>query len=55
MKYLKWLLSESLRVYPVLTINARTPIRDTTIPVGGGPKGQGPIFIPKGREVTWNT
>ncbi|KAF8849555.1 putative cytochrome P450 alkane hydroxylase [Acephala macrosclerotiorum] len=55
MKYLRWLLSETLRLYPVLPINARTAMQDTTIPVGGGLKGQDPIFIPKGREVAWNT
>lgn len=55
MKYLRWVLSETLRLYPVLPINARTALKDTTIPVGGGPDGKSPIFIPKDCEVMWNT
>jgi cytochrome P450 len=30
-------------------------LRDTTVPLGGRPKGESPIFIPKGSEVAWNT
>jgi cytochrome P450 len=55
LKYVRWVLSETLRLYPVLPINARTALRDTTIPLGGGSNGKSPIFIPKGSEVAWNT
>ena len=55
LKYVRWLLSESLRLYPVLPINARTANKDTTLPTGGGPDGKSPIFVPKGSEVAWNT
>ncbi|KAL4966469.1 cytochrome P450 [Aspergillus stella-maris] len=54
-KYVRWILHETLRLYPVLPINARTANKDTTIPRGGGKDGQSPVFIPKGSEVAWNT
>ena len=48
-------LHETLRLYPVLPINARTANKDTTIPRGGGKDAQSPVFVPKGSEVAWNT
>jgi cytochrome P450 len=55
LKYVRWILLESLRLYPVLPINARTANVDTTIPRGGGKDAKSPVFIPKGSEVAWNT
>ncbi|KAL4883334.1 cytochrome P450 [Aspergillus karnatakaensis] len=55
LKYVRWILLETLRLYPVLPINARTANVDTTIPRGGGKDGKSPVFIPKGSEVAWNT
>ncbi|KAH7346609.1 cytochrome P450 [Rhexocercosporidium sp. MPI-PUGE-AT-0058] len=54
MKYLKNLLNESLRLYPVVPGNARFANRDTTIPHGGGPNGDAPVFIPKGAVVAYS-
>ncbi|KAG4419738.1 hypothetical protein IFR04_007145 [Cadophora malorum] len=54
MKYLKNLLNESLRLYPVVPGNARFANRDTTIPRGGGPNGDAPVFIPKGAIVAYS-
>lgn len=51
--YLQWCLNEVLRVYPVVPANYREAVRDTTLPVGGGPDGSSPVFIPKGYLVTW--
>jgi cytochrome P450 len=54
MKYLRYLLTEALRVYPVVPSNARFANKDTTIPRGGGPDGQSPVYVPKGGVVTYN-
>jgi cytochrome P450 len=29
-----------LRLYPIVPFNARTALKDTTLPRGGGPSGQ---------------
>ncbi|CZS96200.1 probable cytochrome P450 52A12 [Rhynchosporium graminicola] len=54
MKYLKNLLNESLRLYPVVPGNARFATRDTTLPRGGGPDGLSPIFMPKGAIAAYS-
>lgn len=54
MKYLRYILSESLRVMPVVPGNSRTAIRDTVLPLGGGPDGKSPLFIPEGMQVLYS-
>lgn len=52
--YLQYCLMETLRLYPAVPVNSRESIRDTTIPRGGGPNGDDPIFIPKGVQVNYS-
>ena len=32
----------------------KTALRDTVLPVGGGPDGKSPVFVPKGANVSYN-
>jgi cytochrome P450 len=52
--YLQWCLNETLRMYPVVPINGRRSIRDTTLPTGGGPDGKQKVFIPKDTPVDYS-
>lgn len=54
-QYLQQCNNEILRLYPVVPINARHAFKDTTLPVGGGPDGKSPIFVPKGTPVEYCT
>jgi len=49
--YLQYVLNETLRVVAIVPMNERAAVRDTTLPRGGGPDGQSPIFIAKGQQV----
>ncbi|TVY30969.1 Cytochrome P450 monooxygenase [Lachnellula hyalina] len=57
LKYLKYLLNESpaLRLYPVVPANGRFALNDTVLPLGGGPNGLSPVFVPKGTLVAYST
>jgi hypothetical protein len=47
------LTSKALRLYPIVPGNGRTAVRDTTLPVGGGPDGKSPIFVKAGTQVNY--
>jgi cytochrome P450 len=44
----------ALRLYPIVPFNLRCALKDTCLPVGGGPDGTSPVFIPKGHEVIYS-
>lgn len=54
LKYVKWVLNESLRLWPVVPGNTRISLRNTVLPLGGGPDEKSPILIPEGTPVTYN-
>jgi cytochrome P450 len=51
--YLQHTMSETLRLFPNVPLNSRRAVRDTTIPRGGGPDGNSPVYIRKGSEVNY--
>ncbi|KAG9237123.1 cytochrome P450 alkane hydroxylase-like protein [Amylocarpus encephaloides] len=48
-------LHETLRLYPIVPMNCRRAIRNTTLPLGGGPTGQLPIAVKRGESVGYST
>lgn len=50
---LQHLLSETLRLYPLVPLNNRTALRPTSLPLGGGPAGLAPLALPAGTLVTF--
>ncbi|KAJ2980607.1 hypothetical protein NQ176_g2540 [Zarea fungicola] len=55
LRFSKYIINETLRLYPPIAINSRKAVRDTILPTGGGPNGTSPIFIPKDTRVLYNT
>lgn len=53
-QYLQQCNNEILRLYPVVPINARHSFQDTTLPVGGGPDGKSPIYVPKDTAIEYS-
>ncbi|KAI0834006.1 cytochrome P450 [Hypoxylon sp. FL0890] len=53
MRYLNWSIKEALRLNPPVATNAREAIRDTILPVGGGPDGKSPVFVTKGTIIRY--
>lgn len=53
-QYLQYVMNEALRLYPVVPFNRRQATRDTTLPRGGGPDGESPVYIKKGTAVVYS-
>jgi cytochrome P450 len=51
--YLQHTMSEVLRLNATVPLNSRRAVRDTTIPRGGGPDGNSPLYVKKGQEVNY--
>ncbi|TLD20553.1 hypothetical protein PspLS_08711 [Pyricularia sp. CBS 133598] len=54
MKYVKWVVAETLRLFPPIANNGRMAVRDTVFPVGGGPDGKAPLLVTKGSTVLFS-
>ncbi|KAE8385776.1 cytochrome P450 [Aspergillus alliaceus] len=52
--YLRYVLNETLRLLPPVPLNFRVAVKDTSLPVGGGPDGRSPIFVSKGQIVSYS-
>ena len=53
-QYLQHSLNETLRLYPVVPVNSRRAVRDTTIPRGGGPDGLSKVFVKKDQQIDYS-
>lgn len=51
LKYLRAVLNESQRLYPVAPINGLVAREDTVLPLGGGEDEKSPILVKKGQFV----
>jgi len=52
--YLRHVLNEALRIYPVVPVDGRSAKVDTVLPEGGGKDGKSPLLVPAGTKVGFN-
>lgn len=53
-QYLQHCMNETLRLWAVVPGNGRRSNKPTTLPRGGGPDGQSPVYIPADTEVQYS-
>lgn len=51
LKTIRAIINETLRLHLPASRVTRTALRDTVLPVGGGPNGRSPLFMPKGQNI----
>nr|QCY50167.1 putative THF-degrading cytochrome P450 monooxygenase [Scedosporium sp.] len=51
---LQYCNNEILRLFPLISYNSRMALTDTTLPRGGGPDGNSPIFVKKGQQIVYH-
>ncbi|KAH8698215.1 cytochrome P450 [Phaeosphaeriaceae sp. PMI808] len=54
MKYIRMVIKETLRVHHPLGYNARVPVKDMTLPRGGGPDGRSPVAVLKETQIFYS-
>lgn len=53
-QYLQYCLNETLRLWTVVPGNGRRSNKPTTLPRGGGPDGESPVYLTKDTEVNYS-
>lgn len=54
MAYLRFIITEVLRLFPPIANNGRMAVRDVVLPVGGGDDGMSPLLVTKGTTVLFS-
>ncbi|GKZ23684.1 hypothetical protein AbraIFM66951_004560 [Aspergillus brasiliensis] len=53
--YVRWVIQETMRLFPAVVFNARVANKDSILPTGGGADGDAPILVMKGDIVVFST